>query len=291
MQSKWLALSLWLSLSGCLPFHNQAATAEYDRRVVVASMRVAQLEEALVSTEARLAQAETWISARGAQESRQLENLEQVNEAVRQMRGDLELLHHGIASLQQEIGRLQVDNERRLLHAERRLSQIEQFLGVKAPPPPSDLELGVATSESAGEDPAAPVGGAEAQPAEEDELPQGVEGYLELGVGHMEGGRQGVARAVFEKAIAGFPGAPRLDEVRYRVGETWMNDGKWQKAAIAFQSVLDNHRDSDWAPWAMYRQGECFRSLGDEGAGRLFFEELIRLYPRSDAAKEAKKAL
>ncbi|MBN2800684.1 MAG: tetratricopeptide repeat protein [Deltaproteobacteria bacterium] len=290
--SRWTLL-IAVSLGGCLPVHNPSATAEYDRRVVVASMRVAQLEESLGDTEARLAQAEEWIRVRGQVESQQLENIEQVNEAVRQMRGDIEVLQHGLDALREELGLLQLDSERRMLHAERRLEQLEKFLGVKPPPPPTDEELGILPEEP-GESDVSETDGAEepqVEPPAQVEPPEDLAGYLELGIEHMRAGRQAVARAVFEKAIATHTGEEGLDEVRYRLAETWFNDESWQKAAIAFQGVLDNHRESTWAPWSMYRQGECFQKMGDAAAARLFYDELVRLFPRSDAAKDARKAL
>ncbi len=285
---------------GCWFATNQAATAEYDRRVVVASMRVAQLEESLADAEARLDQTEEWVRQRGQAESEQLENLEQVNEALRQLRGQIELLDFSVQEAQDILAELQIDQERRFLHAERRLDQLEQYLGVKAPPPPTDAELGLAEGDGVapgeGEDEtdpeARPRDGEEpAQEAADLEAPEDADGHLEMAIEHMKAGRQGVARVLLEKAVDEFPGDELLPEIRYRIAETWFNDEQWQKAAMAFQVVLDNHGKSSWAPWSMLRQGECFQSMGDASASKLFFEELIRMYPKSPAAKDARKAL
>lgn len=319
--SSLLTVLLLALLAGCVPFHNQAATAEYDRRVVVANMRVAQLEESLSDADARLAQAEEWIRVRGHEDSEQLEDIEQVNQAVRSVRGEIELLRHDVDGMRQTVDRLQVDQELRLFQADARLKQLESYLGVTPPPPPTAEDLGLVAADSVAgcgeepdcEDPAcqhleacggepAPEPGdcgeepdcenpACAERAECQEAPDTASGYLDLGIEHMKAGRQGVARAVFEKAMAEFPDDDLVPELRYRVAETWFNESRWQKAAISFQHVLDNHGTSEWASWSMLRQGECFLQLGDQSAARLFYEELGRLYPDSEAAREAKRAL
>ena len=38
----------------------------------------------------------------------------------------------------------------------------------------------------------------------------------------------------------------------------------------------------------MLRQGECFEGLGQRDNASLFYDDVIRLFPRSKAAREAK---
>jgi TolA-binding protein len=107
----------------------------------------------------------------------------------------------------------------------------------------------------------------------------------------MKAGRQPVARAILEKAIVDFPGASETAVIRYRIGETYFNESDYKKAAKAFQAVIDNHGSSDWAAWAMFRQGECFENLNQADTAKLFYDSTVKTYPRSEAAKEAKKKL
>ena len=48
---------------------------------------------------------------------------------------------------------------------------------------------------------------------------------------------------------------------------------------------------STWAPWSMLRQGECFESMGKKDEAKLFWQDVVRKYPKSKAAKEAKGRL
>jgi TolA-binding protein len=60
---------------------------------------------------------------------------------------------------------------------------------------------------------------------------------------------------------------------------------------LRFQEVIDKHKSSPWAAYAMLRQGECFEAQGQKDNARLFYEDVVRLYPKSKAAKEAKAKL
>ena len=41
----------------------------------------------------------------------------------------------------------------------------------------------------------------------------------------------------------------------------------------------------------MLRQGECFAAMGQNDNAKLFYEEVIRQHPKSDATKQARALL
>ena len=107
----------------------------------------------------------------------------------------------------------------------------------------------------------------------------------------MEEGRNGVARALLLKAQQAHAGDPKLDEVQYRIAETWFNEGDWRRAISDFNTVIETWPKGQWAPWAMLAQGDALKEWGQADNARLFYEEVTRVYPKSEAAKEAKKLL
>ena len=119
----------------------------------------------------------------------------------------------------------------------------------------------------------------------------GFEGRLKLAEQRMEEGQQAAARAILEAALAEEPKHPSAAEARYRLAETWFNEGKWRDAAKRFQVVTDEHAKSPWAPWAMLRIGECFDGMGRADAAKTFYEGVVRNFPSSDAARDAKRRL
>ncbi len=263
-------------LPGCAWFTaNSAVTSEYSRQVSVAAMRSAELEGQFALAEQRIAQLEETVRLQGQNQAEKLENIDQVNTEIGSLRGQLEEMKFKLQEMQDSLGTDEIEKERRQLHVERRVKQVEDFLKIRPPPPPTNEELGL--------EPGVGTPG-DATP----QAPATPEEALDLAADHMAAGRQGVARALLERVITDHPGAAELAEVRYRIGETWFNEGQFKRAVGAFQAVVDNHSTSDWAAWAMYRQGESFSSLDEPSKARLFWDELISKYPKSGAAKEAK---
>jgi TolA-binding protein len=169
------------------------------------------------------------------------------------------------------------------------LKQIEGFLSISAPPAPSvsvaenDL-TGTEVLDSGGELVESPDQGM-------DDFPSDAAGKLSLASTHMEAGRQALARVILQKAVEEHSGVPEMAEIRYRIGETWFNEKNWSKAIGAFEAVNDHHRKSSWSAWSMLRQGECFAAMGQVDNAKLFYEEVVRQHPKTDAAKQAKATL
>ena len=275
----WPSLSL---LSGCWLGQNSSATAEYSRQVSISSIRVAQLEESLTQAEARVQQLEEFVRLQGQNSVDQIDSMAEVTQELGRIRGQLEELRFDLDKLGDERGQAWLQQERRQLYDELRLGNLERSMGVPPPPAPTDADLGI----EAGVD--APVDGA---PPPADEVPADVVGKLDLAVSHMMAGRNSVARVVLERAVVDHPDAAELSEVRYRIAETLYNEQRWGQAARAFEVVLTHHPDSDWAAWAMLRQGESFEAMNQPDNARFFYEDLVSKYPKSDAAKEAKAKL
>ena len=284
------------TLSGCFTAHNAEVTSEYARQVSTATLRVAQVEQELVVSQDRILQLEESIRLRGQSEAERLENIDQVNTEVARLRGQIEVISFQQSEIDSSSGDQQISWERRALHAESRMRQLESFLGVSPPPPPTDAELGLTVGAdgavigegdggtSTDESPAVQ------QPTET--LPDDASGKLDIAAGHMEAGREGVARAILNRAIADHVGAPEMAEIRYRYGETFFNEQKWREAILEFQKVIDNHAKDDFACWSYYRQGEAMEQFsGLQQATAFFRGATTGACKNSEASKLAKKKL
>lgn len=287
---RWLAaVALLTLLPGCWARSNAAASAEYARQVSTANLRVAQLESQLADSLRRVDQLEEIVRLRGQDEASQLENIDQVNAEIARLRGQLEVLQFQIDDLTSLVQTDQIGRERRQLHDENRLTQIERFLNLQAPPVPTDAELGLDTTGTSTRTPTPPRG-AEAPVPEQ--LPPTAAAKLELAVSHMEAGRQGVARAILLRAIQEHPGSEEMPELRYRYAETFMNEEQWRTAIIEFKKVSDNHPDSEWSCWAYFRQGEAMeRVSGVEDARHFYSGATGGPCRNSEAARAARQKL
>jgi TolA-binding protein len=264
-------------------------TSEYARQVTTVQMRSAELEDLLAEARDRLSQLEEALRAQGQSEADRAQSLEAVSADLTALRGRIEVLEFKWNELQGSLSADRLSSERRLLHAEARLRQVEGALGLRPPPPPTDAELGLAPVDGqVTSTPAAP-----ATPAPEpgvSELPSDAAGRLDVAIEAMKQSRPLVARAILKRTIDENTGAPELDEVRYRYAETFFNAGDYARSVSEFQSVVTHHPKSEWACWSYLRQGEAFDKLGK--SGKPFFQGATEgACARSAAAKEAKKKL
>jgi TolA-binding protein len=281
-----LATSLW----GVAQAAPATASSEVARQLSTAQLRVADVESQLVATEVQLKQLQEWVSNQGRSEADRLENLDQVNAEVARLRGSMEVLQFQLTEVQQALEDQQLSLEKRQLYDEMRLTQIEAFLAVQPPPPPTAADLGLAPTEGEGTDAGTKETGDPATAP--DDIPDDAEGKLELAISHMEAGRQAVARAILNAAVDAHVGSKEMAEIRYRLAETWFNEEKWAPAVSGFNKVINNHAGSEWSCWSYYRQGEAFDAMGKPDGAKAFYAGATEGSCRnSDAADKAKAKL
>lgn len=87
------------------------------------------------------------------------------------------------------------------------------------------------------------------------------------------------------------PNHSRADEATYRRAEASMKAENYEQAVLRFQEVIDQFKGSTFAPWAMFKQGECFEAQEQAANAQVFYGEVVRIYPKSRAAKAARKKL
>lgn len=282
MSVRWLFLSV--GLSGCAAFANLGASADMAAGFLVAQQRAAVAEAAVQKMDDRVAEIEEVLRVQGLDRASGQQTVEQMSQQLGVLRGSMEELQFALKDLRADFDAYQQDQERRVLHAESRLEQIERMLALTAPPPPR--ADGTIATPPTPVGPTDPVIGSASTP---EAAAATFDDRIGLAEQRMKDGQQAAARAILESALAAEPTHARVAEAKYRVAETWFNEGKFREAARAFQGVLDLNDQSAWAPWSMLRIGECFEGMGRPKDARPFYDGVIRKYPNSDAAKEAKK--
>lgn len=292
---------LGLGLGGCvLDRTGQSATAGIQRELAVHNARIQNVEAGFDSLDARVAQLEELTRNRGQEEILRMETLEQVRQEVARLRGDLEVLQHESDQLSLDAYARDEDATYRLVWLETRAAQLEQAMGLEPPAPPSPEELAAARDEGQetvveGEDSGAEAA-AEGEGEASDAVDEGAnltdpDALIALAEEHLAAGRDKAAIAVLNRYLEQHSGHKRAAEALYRRAEAHFNGGAYQAAVLRFQEVIDRHKDSAWASWAMLRQGECFDAQGQPDNARLFYEDVVRMWPKSKAAKEAASKL
>lgn len=288
---KRLILPVLLSVSlapGCvLDRTGKSATEAYRRELALHGARLSSLESELDETAQRVENLEQLNRARGQQEILKMETLEQVRGEVYRLRGEMEELRFSYDRSSSEGSAYQQDAAFRLAWLEARADQLEEKLEL-APPPPPEVEEAPASPEDASS--AAPDAGA-APPAAPAQPAADPDALIDAAEKALAAGDAAAAEAAMERFLEAFPNHARLPEARYRRAEAAFNAKEYPQAVLRFQEVIDKHKDSRWAPWAMLRQGESFDAQGQPDNARLFYEDVSRYWPKSKAAAEAKRKL
>jgi TolA-binding protein len=274
---------------------NQSATARYAQEVTVAQARTAEVERALADAESRLEAVERTIRDFGSADIELLQTVEGLNVTMRTLKGDVEKLKFDMADMKRSMDTAATDADKRMLYAERRLSAIETTFKLKPPPPPGEAEIGAEKPEGAIASPTVGAGGTasptpQTVPTQTD-VPKTVDDVMVDARDHLAAGRPGVARALLTKAIEENPKSPKTAELRYLLAESYFAEDLWGKSMKEYQAVVDGYPKSEWAAWALVHQGDVFVKKGQPEDARAFWEYAQTTYPKTDAAKEAKKRL
>lgn len=97
----------------------------------------------------------------------------------------------------------------------------------------------------------------------------------------------------FRNFLQTYPSSSYADDGAYWMADCYFKHGDYKTAVLRFDDVVTHHPKSDKAPDALYRQGEALLHLGpgfSKAAGKAF-ERVVREYPDSARAAEAKKQL
>ena len=257
------------------------------REIAVQGVRLSNVEASLQDAERRVAQLEELQRDRGQEEIQKMETVDELRSETARLRGDVETLLHDSTSSGQSVSKMLEDAEFRVTWLEARAAQLEKSLGLKPPPPPERAPV-----EGAGSGSGSSTGiGAEIAAASADAAVTDPDAMMKLAEEHLASGNEQAAAAVLQRFIKDNPQSPRLAEAKYRYAEAAFNAKDYKAAVLRFQDVIDAHKTSVWASWAMLRQGECFEVQGQAANAKLFYEDVIRLWPKSSAAKEAKQKL
>ena len=106
------------------------------------------------------------------------------------------------------------------------------------------------------------------------------------------------ARGDFEMAIAGFeyyiktfPSSPDAAKARFHIAESLYGKGAFKEAVTAYEQVITIHKNTDWEPQALYKQGLAYEQLGQTERARSNWERVRKSFPTSSAFMLATQGL
>lgn len=275
-------LGLWLVLSGLLlpacvvDRTGQSRSLSLQQDLAQTHSQVQglqrQVDDRLSSTSARLVEMEesAELSRRNLADSGAL--LDTLVSEMQGLRGTFEEVNHRMVESEQRNARLQEDLEFRLQEIEKRLVSLEK----------AQAAMMLATPQS---------GGAELIDASESGEKLTAEETLKKARGYFEAGSYKISLAFLRPYKKRFPTDPNLEEVQFLLAESLRQDGDPRTALQEYQVLVDQYPKSARIPGVMLRQGECFIALGEVDSAKLFFNELVRAYPKAPEAEAARQKL
>jgi tol-pal system protein YbgF len=101
------------------------------------------------------------------------------------------------------------------------------------------------------------------------------------------------ARRLCEAFINRYPQDARAAKAQFDVGEAYTGEKRFANAINAYTKVVDNFPKSEVVPDAMYKSGLAFYMLKYCSDAKVWFQELLKRYPKttwkSDANEQLKK--
>ncbi len=99
------------------------------------------------------------------------------------------------------------------------------------------------------------------------------------------------ARRMFEAFINRNPADKRAAQAQLSMGEAYFAEGKFANAIGAYTKVVDNFPKSEEIESAMFKNGQAFFALKYCGDARIYFQELLKRYPKTRYKSEAAEQL
>jgi len=110
--------------------------------------------------------------------------------------------------------------------------------------------------------------------------------YLDVTRGNYDLAIQG-----FQNYLVRFPSGPHLPEVHYYLAECYYAQERYLEAVGEFQYVIREFRDARLVPASYLKAGRCYRQLEERNLAIRTFEALIKGYPASEEAAQARSEL
>lgn len=228
------------------------------------------------STNARLDRIERQLESRGLIDM--LNQLEQLQRDVQQLRGELEVQAH-------QSGGLQRRQREQYLDIDRRLQQLETG-GAPAAALPPTAPAGVPPVRAA-----PPVTGGQGMTAAGAASPAAGQAQYDKALAILREGRYVEAAAAFNRFLADYPGSSYADNASYWLGETYYVTRDFDQAMATFSKLVEFHPQSPKVPDTRLKIGFIHYENKDWPAARQELNVVVNDYPGTTAARLANDRL
>jgi len=136
--------------------------------------------------------------------------------------------------------------------------------------------------------PAAPAATAPAAPPSRDAEADRI---FAAALATLRAGDDGQAALEFTEFVAQFPNHPQAAAAQNYLGEAYYRQRDYRQAMGEFQKTVDGYTQAAQVSEALLKIGLCQRALGDPARAKASWEQVVKQFPKSDAARQARTLL
>jgi len=117
------------------------------------------------------------------------------------------------------------------------------------------------------------------------------EDLYQAGLSKFRAGELDAAVLIFYDLITSYPRHPLRESSQFLVADIFLSQKDLRSALSEFEELLAAVPDGAKTAETLLKIGQCQRGLGDETSARKAWERLIKEYPNSLAARQARVLL
>jgi len=107
----------------------------------------------------------------------------------------------------------------------------------------------------------------------------------------LRGGDEGQAALEFTDFVVQYPAHPQAAAAQNHIGEAYYRQRDYRQAMAEFQKTVDGYTQAAQVSEALLKIGLCQRELGDAARAKASWEQVVKQFPKSDAARQARTLL
>ncbi|MCK4738675.1 MAG: tol-pal system protein YbgF [Deltaproteobacteria bacterium] len=99
------------------------------------------------------------------------------------------------------------------------------------------------------------------------------------------------ALETFRQFISLYPAHELAPNSQYWIGEIYYAQGQWERAVLEFNKAIKNYPKGSKTAAALLKQAFSFEKLDAKNEAKVLLKKVIKKYPKTDEAKQAKNRL
>ena len=107
----------------------------------------------------------------------------------------------------------------------------------------------------------------------------------------LRAGDEGQAALEFTEFVAQYPTHPQAAVAQNYIGEAYYRQREYRQAMGEYRKTVDNYTQAAQVSEALLKIGLCQRALGDGASAKATWEQVVKRFPKSDAARQARALL